>query len=45
MITFREKIASVAKRYEKQATIKKVAAVSAKNTKPVSKDFNHESQA
>ena len=44
MITFREKVASVIKRYEKQATAKKVAAVPVKNTEPVGKGSNHESQ-
>jgi hypothetical protein len=32
MIAFREKIISVIKRYEKQATAKKVTAAPAKNT-------------
>jgi hypothetical protein len=44
MITFREKIASVTKRYEKQATAKRVATAPTKNTKLAGKSFNHESQ-
>jgi hypothetical protein len=44
MIALREKIVSVIKRYEKQATTKKIITVPAKNTKPVGKGFNHESQ-
>jgi hypothetical protein len=44
MITFREKVASVIKRYEKQATVKKIATVPAKNTKSIDKGSNHESQ-
>jgi hypothetical protein len=45
MITFREKIISVIKRYEEQATAKKVATAPAKSIKSVNKNFNHESQA
>jgi hypothetical protein len=45
MITLREKVASVIKRYEEQATAKRIAAAPAKNIKPINKDFNHESQA
>jgi hypothetical protein len=45
MIAFREKVVSVIKRYEEQATVKKVITVSAKSIKPVSKNFNHEFQA
>jgi hypothetical protein len=45
MIALREKIANVIKRYEKQATAKKIAAVSAKNTELASKGSNYESQA
>jgi hypothetical protein len=43
MIAFREKVVNVAKRYEKQATAKKIATAPAKSTEPVSKDSNHES--
>jgi len=43
IIAFREKIVSVTKRYEKQATAKKVAAAPAKSTKLASKGFNYES--
>jgi hypothetical protein len=43
MIALREKIASVIKRYEKQATAKRVAAAPAKSTKLAGKGFNHES--
>jgi hypothetical protein len=45
MIAFREKVASVIKRYKEQATAKRVAAVSVKSIKPADKGFNHESQA
>jgi hypothetical protein len=45
MIAFREKIASVIKRYEEQATIKKIATVPAKNIKLAGKGSNHEFQA
>jgi rubrerythrin len=46
MIALREKIVSVAKRYEKQATAqKKVAAAPAKSIEPVSKNSNHDFQA
>jgi hypothetical protein len=45
MITLREEIASVIKRYEEQATAKRVAAVSAKSTEPTGKGSNYESQA
>jgi hypothetical protein len=45
IITFREKIVSVIKRYEKQATAKRVAAVPAKSIEPADKGFNYESQA
>jgi hypothetical protein len=45
IIAFREKITSVIKRYEKQVTVKRVAAVPAKNIKPAGKGSNHESQA
>jgi hypothetical protein len=44
MIALREKVVNVIKRYEKQATAKKVIIVPAKSTKPADKDFNHESQ-
>jgi hypothetical protein len=44
IIAFREKIVNVIKRYEEQATAKKVAAAPAKNTKPINKGSNHESQ-
>ena len=42
MIAFREEVASVTKRYEKQATVKRVAAASAKSTELAGKGFNHE---
>jgi hypothetical protein len=42
IITFREKVASVTKRYKKQATTKKVAVAPAKNTELADKNFNHE---
>jgi hypothetical protein len=42
MIAFREKIASVIKRYEKQATAKRIVIVSAKSTELAGKDFNYE---
>jgi hypothetical protein len=42
MITFREKIASVTKRYEEQATAKRVVAVPVKSTELIGKGFNHE---
>jgi hypothetical protein len=45
VIAFREKVASVIKRYEKQATAKRVAAAPAKNTKLAGKGSNYESQA
>jgi hypothetical protein len=45
MIAFREKVVSVIKRYEKQATAKRVAAASAKSIKLTGKDSNYESQA
>jgi hypothetical protein len=45
IIAFREEIISVIKRYEKQATAKKVVTASVKSTKLVSKGFNYESQA
>jgi hypothetical protein len=45
MIAFREKIASVTKRYEKQATAKRITAAPAKSTEPAGKGSNHESQA
>jgi hypothetical protein len=45
MIALREKIASVIKRYEKQTTVKRVAAAPAKNIELIDKDSNHESQA
>jgi hypothetical protein len=45
MIAFREKVASVIKRYKKQATAKKIVTASAKNIKPVGKGSNYESQA
>jgi hypothetical protein len=45
MIAFREKVVSVIKRYEKQATAKKVVTAPAKSTKPINKGFNRESQA
>jgi hypothetical protein len=45
MIALREEIANVVKRYEKQATAKKIATAPAKNTKPVGKGSNYESQA
>jgi hypothetical protein len=44
IITFREKIVNVIKRYEKQATAKRITAAPAKNTKPISKGSNYESQ-
>jgi hypothetical protein len=43
MIAFREKVASVIKRYEKQATVKRVTTASAKSTKLADKGFNYES--
>jgi hypothetical protein len=44
MIALREEIASVIKRYEKQATAqKKVVTAPAKNTELVDKGSNHES--
>jgi hypothetical protein len=45
MITLREKIVSVIKRYEEQATAKRVAAAPAKSIKSAGKGFNYESQA
>jgi hypothetical protein len=46
IIAFREKVASVTKRYEKQATAqKKVATAPAKNTELAGKGSNRESQA
>jgi hypothetical protein len=47
IITLREKVASVTKRYEEQATAnKKVGAgVAAKGPEPEGKGFNHESYA
>jgi hypothetical protein len=45
IIAFREKIANVIKRYEKQATAKRVATAPAKSTKLANKDFNYEFQA
>jgi hypothetical protein len=45
VIALREEIVSVVKRYEEQATAKRVAAVSAKSTKSAGKGFNYESQA
>jgi hypothetical protein len=45
MITLREKVANVIKRYKEQATAKKVATVPAKSTESAGKDFNYESQA
>jgi hypothetical protein len=44
IITLREKVASVIKRYEKQATAKKIATAPAKSTKPAGKNSNHKSQ-
>jgi hypothetical protein len=44
MIAFREKVVNVTKRYEKQATAKKIAAVPAKNIKLAGKNSNHKSQ-
>jgi hypothetical protein len=45
IIAFREKVANVTKRYEKQATAqKKVAAVPAKSTESAGKSSNRESQ-
>jgi hypothetical protein len=45
VITLREKVINVIKRYEEQATAKKVVTASTKNIKSAGKDFNHESQA
>jgi hypothetical protein len=45
MIAFREKVINVIKRYEKQATVKKIVTAPAKNIKLMGKDFNHEFQA
>jgi hypothetical protein len=45
MIAFREKVVNVIKRYEEQATAKRVATASAKSTELASKGFNYESQA
>jgi hypothetical protein len=45
VIALREEIASVIKRYEEQATAKRVAAAPAKSTEPAGKGSNHESQA
>jgi hypothetical protein len=45
VIALREEVASVAKRYEEQATAKRVAAAPAKSTEPAGKGSNHESQA
>jgi hypothetical protein len=45
MIAFREKVINVIKRYEEQATAKRVAVASAKSIKLAGKGFNHESQA
>jgi hypothetical protein len=43
MITFREKVASVAKRYEKQATAKRIATALVKSTELAGKNSNYES--
>jgi hypothetical protein len=43
MIAFREEIISVTKRYEEQATVKKVITAPAKSTEPMDKSFNYES--
>jgi hypothetical protein len=45
IIAFREKVASVIKRYEEQTTVKRVAAVPAKSTELIGKDSNYKSQA
>jgi hypothetical protein len=45
VIAFREEVASVIKRYEKQATAKKVVTAPAKSIELVGKGFNHEFQA
>jgi hypothetical protein len=45
MIALREKVASVTKRYEEQATAKKIVTAPVKSTKPIGKGSNHEFQA
>jgi hypothetical protein len=45
IIAFREKVVNVIKRYEKQATAKKIVAAPAKSIEPADKNFNHEFQA
>jgi hypothetical protein len=44
IIALREKVANVIKRYEEQATVKRVAAAPAKNIELADKDSNYESQ-
>jgi hypothetical protein len=42
IIAFREKVANVIKRYEEQATVKRIVIAPAKSIKPAGKSFNHE---
>jgi hypothetical protein len=44
MITFREEVVSVIKRYEEQATAKRVVTVPAKSIKLIGKNSNYEFQ-